>query len=158
MWRKDWHQYGHGRILAQDRAAYMLFVYSSARVGEYRESNMRRGSGRGLLYEVSGVILQGTVDQESCRASRLGCERTIDFAVRKKRKGRGGDWGTSHERRKRLFADATQKVALLFKALELWLGAILADCSDVILGHSLAGMRIWGRSLRTQGYVCWQSP
>lgn len=65
----------------------MLFIYSSARVGEYRESNMRGGSGRGLLYEVSGVILQGTADQESCRASRLGCEQIIDFAVCKNEKG-----------------------------------------------------------------------
>lgn len=54
MWAKDWHQYRHGRILIQDHAAYMLFIYSLARVGEYFESNMRRGSGRGLLYEVSG--------------------------------------------------------------------------------------------------------
>ncbi|KAL2036378.1 hypothetical protein N7G274_010911 [Stereocaulon virgatum] len=54
MWQKDWHQYRHGRILVQDHAAYMLFIYSSARVGEYFESNMRRGSGRGLLY--------GTID------------------------------------------------------------------------------------------------
>ncbi len=57
MWQKDWHQYKHGRILAQDHAIYMLFIYSLTRVGEYFESNMRRGSNRGLLYEVSGVIL-----------------------------------------------------------------------------------------------------
>ena len=57
MWMKDWHQYRHGRILVQDHAAYMLFIYSSARVGEYFESNMRKGSGRGLLYEVRGLIL-----------------------------------------------------------------------------------------------------
>ena len=65
----------------------MLFIYSSARVGEYFESNMRRGSGRGLLYEVSGVILSGTTDQESCRVLRLRCEQTIDFAVFKNEKG-----------------------------------------------------------------------
>ena len=64
----------------------MLFIYSSARVGEYRDSNMRGGFGRGLLYEVSGVILRGTADQEICRASRLGCERTIEFAVCKNEK------------------------------------------------------------------------
>jgi len=87
MWKKDWHQYRHGRILVQDHAAYMLFIYSSALVGEYLESNLGRGSGRGLLYEVSGVILQGTADQESCRASRLRCEQTIDFAVYKNEKG-----------------------------------------------------------------------
>ena len=52
MWKKDWHQYRHGRTLIQDHAAYMLFIYLSARVGEYFESNMRKGSGRGLLYEV----------------------------------------------------------------------------------------------------------
>ncbi|KAL2044986.1 hypothetical protein N7G274_002761 [Stereocaulon virgatum] len=28
MWAKDWHQYRHGRILVQDHAAYMLFIYS----------------------------------------------------------------------------------------------------------------------------------
>lgn len=57
MWMKDWHQYRYGRILVQDHAAYMLFIYSSTRVGEYFESNMRRGFGRGLLYKVSGLIL-----------------------------------------------------------------------------------------------------
>ncbi|MCJ1278125.1 hypothetical protein MMC21_005940 [Puttea exsequens] len=57
MWKKDWHQYRYGRILVQDHAAYMLFIYSSARVGDYFESNMRKGSGRGLLYETIDFVV-----------------------------------------------------------------------------------------------------
>ena len=87
MWMKNWHQYRHGRILVQDHAAYMLLIYSSARVGEYFESNMRRGSGRGLLYEVSGLILQSTADQESSRELRLCYKQTIDFVIFKNEKG-----------------------------------------------------------------------
>ena len=56
LWKKDWHQYRHPRTLIQDHAAYLLFIYTSARVGEYFESNMRRGSGRGLWYKVSKLI------------------------------------------------------------------------------------------------------
>lgn len=53
MWKKDWHQYRHPRTLVQDHGAYMLFICTSGRVGEYFEFNRRRGSGRGLLCEVS---------------------------------------------------------------------------------------------------------
>ena len=65
----------------------MLFIYLLARVGEYFESNMRRGSGRGLLYEVSGLILQSTADQESSRELHLRCKQTIDFVIFKNEKG-----------------------------------------------------------------------
>ncbi len=51
-WQKDWHQYTHPRSLVQNHAACTLFVYTPSRVGEIFESNMRRGSGRGLLYKV----------------------------------------------------------------------------------------------------------
>ncbi|KIW36986.1 uncharacterized protein PV06_10884 [Exophiala oligosperma] len=50
-WQKDWHQYTHPRSLVQNHAACILFVYTPSRVGEIFESNMRRGSGRGLLYK-----------------------------------------------------------------------------------------------------------
>ncbi|KIW56900.1 hypothetical protein, variant [Exophiala xenobiotica] len=50
-WQKDWHQYTHPRSLVQNHAACTLFVYTPSRVGEIFESNMRRGSGRGLLYK-----------------------------------------------------------------------------------------------------------
>jgi hypothetical protein len=80
MWKKDWHQYRHGRILVQDHAAYMLFIYSSARVGEYFESNMRRGSGRGLLYEVSGL------PSRDCRSrKRSGVSLTLEADHRLRR-------------------------------------------------------------------------
>lgn len=51
-WQKDWHQHTHPRSLVQNHAACTLFVYTPSRVGEIFESNMRRGSGRGLLYKV----------------------------------------------------------------------------------------------------------
>lgn len=73
-------------------------------------------------------------------------------------KRRGGDWRASHKGRKRIFGDVTQKVASLFKSSGSWLEAILADSSDVILGHSMACMRIWSRCLRTQCCLYWQSP
>ncbi|KIV87981.1 hypothetical protein PV10_09166 [Exophiala mesophila] len=50
-WQKDWHQYTHPRSLVQNHAANNLFIYTPSRVGEIFESNMRRGSGRGLLYK-----------------------------------------------------------------------------------------------------------
>ncbi|KEF51428.1 uncharacterized protein A1O9_12577, partial [Exophiala aquamarina CBS 119918] len=37
-----------------DHAAYILFVYTPSRVGEIFESNMRRGSWRGLWYR--GIV------------------------------------------------------------------------------------------------------
>ena len=49
-------KYKHGRILLQDHVAYMLFIYS-AQVGEYSVYNMRKGPGRGLLYQVSRLAL-----------------------------------------------------------------------------------------------------
>ncbi|RHZ51665.1 uncharacterized protein CDV56_103977 [Aspergillus thermomutatus] len=50
MWQKDWHRYHHPGTMVLDHAAYMLFIYTSARVGDIFESSMRRGSVRGLLY------------------------------------------------------------------------------------------------------------
>lgn len=64
----------------------MLFIYSLTRVNEYFESNMRRGFGRELLYEMSELVLQSTIDQESSRVSRLRCKQTIDFVIFKNEK------------------------------------------------------------------------
>lgn len=61
MWKKDWHQYKNGRILVHDHAAYMLLIYSLGRVGEYFECSICRGSGRGLIYEGSGLTLKKVV-------------------------------------------------------------------------------------------------
>ncbi|KAL8823037.1 MAG: hypothetical protein Q9191_006237 [Dirinaria sp. TL-2023a] len=47
----------HERILVQDHAVYMLFIYSSTRVSEYFEFNMRRDSGRELLYEIIDFVV-----------------------------------------------------------------------------------------------------
>jgi len=51
LWQKDWYSWYHSRSLVQDHAAYLLCIYTSARVGEYFESNAHPGSGRGLLYK-----------------------------------------------------------------------------------------------------------
>jgi hypothetical protein len=53
MWTKDWYEYDHGGTMVNDYALYVFSLYSSARVGEYIESSMRRKSGRGLKYRVS---------------------------------------------------------------------------------------------------------
>ena len=53
MWKKNWHQYKHSRTLVQDHALYQLSIYSSSRVNEYIESNIRQDFDRELLYETS---------------------------------------------------------------------------------------------------------
>lgn len=70
IWKKDWHPYRHAEIFAQDHAAYMLFIYSSERVGTYFESNMRQGSGHRLTYELSGLTFKKAVKDYSNFSSR----------------------------------------------------------------------------------------
>jgi len=59
MWQNDWLGRVHTRSIVQDSAALILFTYTSGRVGEYFESECRRGSGRGLLYKV-GILGHST--------------------------------------------------------------------------------------------------
>ena len=74
MWKKDWHQYRHPRILVQDLGAYLLFIYTFAGVGEYFESNMRRGSGRGLWYKVSKL----TFAAQSSHGVTTNCAKALE--------------------------------------------------------------------------------
>lgn len=53
LWEKDWQIYDKPRILVDTWAKIQLYVFTSARVGEYIESTCRAGSGRGLYYRVS---------------------------------------------------------------------------------------------------------
>ena len=55
MWQNDWLGRVHTRSIVQDSAALILFTYTSGRVGEYFDSECRRGSSRGLLYKV-GIL------------------------------------------------------------------------------------------------------
>ena len=59
IWQNDWLGRVHTRSIVQDSAALILFTYTSGRVGEYFESECRRGSGRGLLYKV-GILGHST--------------------------------------------------------------------------------------------------
>jgi hypothetical protein len=84
LWQKDWYSWYHSRSLVQDHAAYLLCIYTSARVGEYFESNAHPGSGRGLLYKVRAdplnrvpKVIQNYADHE----------QDIDFVVFRNGKG-----------------------------------------------------------------------
>ena len=77
MWKKDWHQYRHGRILVQDHAAYMLFIYSSGRVGEYFESNMRRGSGCSYFISSNDSQRSSALLKQYLRIRRRPCRRSL---------------------------------------------------------------------------------
>lgn len=48
----NWFEYSVPGIRVVDWALTLAIVYSSARIGEYIESLVRRGSGRGLHYKV----------------------------------------------------------------------------------------------------------
>ncbi|KAL2041983.1 hypothetical protein N7G274_005171 [Stereocaulon virgatum] len=50
LWEKDWQIYDKPRIRVDTWAKIQLYVFTSARVGEYIESTCRAGSGRGLYY------------------------------------------------------------------------------------------------------------
>ena len=53
LWEKDWQIYDKSRVRVDTWAKIQLYVFTSARVGEYIESTCRAGSGRGLRYRVS---------------------------------------------------------------------------------------------------------
>ncbi|KAL8648857.1 MAG: hypothetical protein Q9210_004743 [Variospora velana] len=53
LWGKDWQIYDKPRVRADAWAKIQLYVFTSARVGEYFESTCRAGSGRGLYDCVS---------------------------------------------------------------------------------------------------------
>lgn len=53
LWEKDWQIYDKPRVRVDTWAKIQLYVFTSARVGEYIESTCRAGSGRGLYYRVS---------------------------------------------------------------------------------------------------------
>jgi hypothetical protein len=53
LWEKDWQIYDKPRTRVDTWAKIQLYVFTSARVGEYIESTCRAGSGRGLYYRVS---------------------------------------------------------------------------------------------------------
>lgn len=72
----------------QDHALYQLFIYSSSRVGEYIESNMRRGSGRGLLYEVSRLSFMPLRRTRSAIAGANSASRTSTSSSSRTKKGR----------------------------------------------------------------------
>ncbi|KAL2050086.1 hypothetical protein ABVK25_009696 [Lepraria finkii] len=50
LWEKDWQIYDKPRVRVDTWAKIQLYVFTSARVGEYIESTCRAGSGRGLYY------------------------------------------------------------------------------------------------------------
>jgi len=53
LWGHDWHKYGSPKDRLDLWDGIMLNAFTSARVGEYIESTVREGSGRGLHYKVS---------------------------------------------------------------------------------------------------------
>lgn len=72
----------------QDHALYQLSIYSSSRVGEYIESNMRRGSGRGLLYEASRLSFMSLRRIRSAIAGANSASRTSTSSSSRTKKGR----------------------------------------------------------------------
>jgi hypothetical protein len=52
LWKVDWFEYCSPGVRVVDWALTLAILYSSARIGEYIESQARRGSGRGLHYKV----------------------------------------------------------------------------------------------------------
>lgn len=50
LWEKDWQSYDRPRIPVDIRAKIQLYVFTSARVGDYIESTCCAGSGRSLYY------------------------------------------------------------------------------------------------------------
>lgn len=55
LWEKDWQIYDKPRIRVDTWAKIQLYVFTSARVGEYIESTCGVDSGRGLYYRVSTI-------------------------------------------------------------------------------------------------------
>lgn len=55
LWKNDWYQYETPGDRVDLWAQIQLYVFTSARVGEYIESTCRAGSGRGLHYRVSYI-------------------------------------------------------------------------------------------------------
>ena len=53
LWEKDWQIYDKPPVRVDTWAKIQLYVFTSARVGEYIVSTCRAGSGRGLRYRVS---------------------------------------------------------------------------------------------------------
>ena len=88
MWKKNWHQYKHSRIFVQDHALYQLSIYSFSRVGEYIESNMRRGSDRGLLYKANRQSFMSLRRIRSVIAGANSASRTLTSSSSKTKKGR----------------------------------------------------------------------
>ena len=65
LWEKDWQIYDKPRVRVDTWAKIQLYVFTSARVGEYIESTCRAGSGRGLHYRVSTIHRESSLGRES---------------------------------------------------------------------------------------------
>ena len=62
LWRCDWKVYSKPGIRIDLWGEIQANVFSSSRVGEYIESTCRPGSGRGLYYRVSLLVLEQWLD------------------------------------------------------------------------------------------------
>ncbi len=71
LWGKDWQIYDKQRVRLDTWAKIQLYVFTSARVGEYIESTCRAGSGRGLYYRVSAVRRWKRCSHRGCHSLRL---------------------------------------------------------------------------------------
>jgi len=53
LFAEDWIEYKYPGTIIDDWALLLANAYSSSRVGEYIESSVRAGTGRGLYFKVS---------------------------------------------------------------------------------------------------------
>ncbi len=146
MCKKNWHQYRHERILVQNHAAYMFFICSSERVSEYFESNMRRGSGRGLMDEVS------VGPQESGKGPCYESDNRLCYFQKWRR--RDGLKCESQEMQKTFRRRHTKDDSEHFRTSST---SNLCRLFRLILDRSMKFMRTWSHCLRTQCCSCWQS-
>ncbi|KAI9761799.1 MAG: hypothetical protein M1840_001679, partial [Geoglossum simile] len=93
LWRRDWYEYKHERYRVQMTCALLFFCYTSGRIGEFFESSVRLGSGKGLCY------------QDATFAVHRRKDGTLEIVIELFRQHAKGTAGKDHMKPKHLISE-----------------------------------------------------